>query len=671
MANNILRVAIPTPLRRLFDYLSIPQNVFLPQPGMRVRVPFGKLEKIGLIIEVTNFSDCPKDKLKPAIEYLDPEPLLPVSILELILWASRYYQTSLGEVFETAFPARLRKKEVKKPRASLLSPSLNPAETTIPTPKTHSLNLNQQQAVTAITQHIGHFKIFLLEGITGSGKTEVYLHSVEFALQHSKQALILVPEIGLIPQLVDRFQSRFNVPIALLHSGLTEKQRFDAWEMARTGKARIVIGTRSAAFTPLKAPGIFILDEEHDPSYKQQTGFRYHARDLIILRASKEKCPVILGTATPSLETLHNVDIQKFQRLNLPVRAGNAKPPNLQILDVRHKKLEEGLSSELIIHMRKHLANDGQILLFLNRRGFAPVLMCFECGWVANCKQCDAKMTLHFHKQKLVCHHCDSMLSLHKNCPTCNNKQLNPLGIGTERLEATLQHHFPDENIIRLDRDTTYKKGKREEAFQQIKEGQARILLGTQMITKGHHFPNVTLVAILNIDQALFSIDFRSTERLGQLITQVAGRAGRETKLGHVLLQTSHPSNPLIRVLLEKDYSYFAKQLLIERQSALLPPFCFQTLIRAEAKKIENPILFLNTIKNRLLKNSFKSLEILGPTPAPMERRGGQYRAQLLLQSPQRALLHQCLNELIPIIESLPLSKIVRWSLDVDPIDMF
>lgn len=668
--NTILQVAIPTPLRKLFDYL-VPLDLnasIIPTPGMRVRVPFGSQEKIGFLVGVSDHSDCPLHKLKPAHEILDAEPIFSESTLQLIQWASRYYHASLGDVFETALPNPLRKGRplTLKPivdetiKNSILSPTAS---------KPH-LNKEQHQAVQIITQALGKFETLVLEGITGSGKTEVYMQAIEETLKQAKQVLVLVPEIGLTPQLLSRLQARFQVPIAVMHSGLTDKKRFEAWQMARLGIAPIVIGTRSSAFVPLKSPGLFIVDEEHDASFKQQEGFRYHARDLIILRASIEHSPVVLGSATPSLETLNNINIGRFRRLRLPTRAGNATPPSVQILDVRHNKLDEGLSAQLIRIMNEHLQQDGQILLFLNRRGFAPVLMCFECGWMAICKQCDAKMTVHHRTHTLQCHHCETSMPLQKSCPTCENHQpLNPVGMGTERLEAALQRHFPDKNCIRLDRDTTRKKGSLQEAIDRIHNQDAHILLGTQMIAKGHDFPNITLVAILDVDQALFSTDFRSMERLGQLITQVAGRAGRAEKLGHVILQTYHPEHPLIIKLLESGYHELSHLLLTERRMAHLPPYSHQALIRADSKTQGKGLQFLNAVK-KMIQQQTTQLQVLGPVPAPMERRAGRYRAQLLVQSKNRSTIQTLLNQLIPQIESDPLARNVRWSLDVDPVDM-
>lgn len=680
MKQRILRIALPTPLRRLFDYLPpLEANSSTLIPGVRIKVPFGSREQIGILVAISTHSEVDPSKLKHAYAILDEKSLFPESLFKLIHWTNQYYHGPLGEIFEACIPSWLRKGKddftVDPPLFLSKMTSTTPSVTTPSDTVYPDLNIEQQHAVDTVLRSTTTFKPFLLEGITGSGKTEVYLRLIEHCLQQQLQTLILVPEIGLTPQMLSRLQNRFQVPIALLHSSISEKKRFEAWKLARQGEAPIVIGTRSAAFTPLKSPGLFIIDEEHDTSFKQQDGFRYSARDLLIMRARIEQCPIILGSATPSLETKYNAEQQRYLHLSLPTRAGNAKPPSINILDIRHKRLDEGLSAQLIKHIQDHLKAQGQVLLFLNRRGFSPVLMCFDCGFIANCRQCDARLTLHYKNQQLKCHHCEAITPLYKHCPECQSKSLRPLGVGTERVENVLKIHFPDHPILRIDRDTTQGKGKMKEAIDKIHNNEAHILLGTQMIAKGHHFPNITLVGILDIDGALFSTDFRSLERLGQLITQVAGRAGRAEKLGHVVLQTCHPEHPLLKKLLQEGYASFAERLLLERRATGLPPFSFQALIRAEAKKSEKALIFLNAIRVHLKKNSLvqsNSLKILGPIAAPMERRIGQYRSQLLLQSDNRISLQKIIKDLIITIDSNPsLSRSVRWSLDVDPIDMY
>jgi len=669
-SDTIVRVAVPTPLRKLFDYLPPADYSGVLLPGLRVRIPFGKQEQMGIIVEIAKETDCPVSKLKCVHEVLDLKPIFPDSILDLIQWASRYYQCSLGEAFDTAMPAWLRKGRTSE---IITSPEANIEHLKISHLKME-LNSEQQIAVDKINASIGTFQTFLLQGITGSGKTEVYFRVIEQAINVSKQVLILVPEIGLTPQIVDRLKNRFSCPIAVLHSGLTEKQRWLAWQQAKEGLAPIVVGTRSAVFTPLKYPGVFMVDEEHDVSFKQQDGFRYSARDLIIRRAQLEQCPIILGTATPSLESFQNANQDKFKRLLLQHRAGGAKPPSIQVLDIRHKKLEAGLSAQLIQSMQEHLNNQGQVLIFLNRRGFAPVFMCFECGWVKQCVRCDAKMTLHYQPKRLWCHHCDATSFVPTACPNCQTPNLNAVGVGTERLETALQTLFPEKKIIRLDRDTTRKKEALKEALSQAQLGKAEILLGTQMIAKGHHFPNVTLVAIIDVDSGLFSVDFRSLERLGQLVTQVTGRAGRETKPGTMILQTCHPHHPLLTILLEKGYAAFAEEILNERKSAMLPPYSYHALIRADAKQGSRALNFLKSLKSDLQKmqpQRSHPIQILGPTPAPMERRVGYFRAQLLLQSENRMRLQKMIDALVEKLGSTPITSSIRWSLDVDPVEMY
>lgn len=751
MEEPILRVALFTPLRRFFDYLpalstpesksnvesssnsdsnlsfnlSTDSNIGFSnlKPGIRVKVPFGRSQRIGVIVAVVHRSEYDFSKLKRIDEILDETPLFTDSHLKLFNWASQYYHCSLGEVLEAGLPTWLRKGKLlsalnEKPKKLKAGKSLNEKAEATPeeTPLTeiafietthtetvitgiepagisaketieiaheearknkdtiHILNAGQQQAVTRILGALHKYSPFLLEGVTGSGKTEVYMQVIEECLAKGLQTLVLVPEIGLTPQMLARFEKRFSVPIAVLHSSISEKKRATAWLMAKEGLAPIVIGTRSSAFTPLKSPGVFIIDEEHDASFKQQDGFRYSARDLMIMRAHLEKCPIVLGSATPSLESMQNTRTARYTHLHLPLRAGNASLPTIHILDVRHKKLDEGLSSQLIGAMQTHLEQKGQILIFLNRRGFAPALMCFDCGFVAQCKHCDAKLTLHFQSQKLRCHHCEFSCRVYERCPSCEHRNLQPLGVGTERVEAALERHFPDKEILRIDRDSTSRKGTMEQALTRIHNQEAHILLGTQMLAKGHHFPNVTLVGILNIDQALFSNDFRSTERLGQLITQVAGRAGREQRVGQVLLQTCHPEHPLLKTLIENGYKPFAENLLLERRATELPPFSYQALIRSETKNNTDSFNFLKHLKikaQKLISENNLPLHILGPVSAPLEKKEGRYRFQLLFQAEKRSSLQNLMNDILQFVEMKPPPRSLRWSLDIDPIDMF
>ncbi len=669
----IVRVAVFCTLKKCLDYLP-PLDQCLLVPGVRVLVPFRKTQKVGVVIEITHQSDCPLEKLKPIAAVLDPEPRLSAKLLDLIHWTASYYHVSLAEVLQAALPSLLKKESstTSKKRRLKIPPS-STADLS-DTPMLHPpliLNAAQQQAVDAVQRSGGSFKPFLLQGVTGSGKTEVYSCLIEQALALQQQTLILVPEIGLTPQLLDRFKDRFQVPIAVYHSGLSATQRLKAWEAARLGEAPIIIGTRSAALMPLKNPGLFIIDEEHDASLKQQEGFRYHARDVLMMRAKLERCPIVLGSATPSLETLYNAQKGRYQILSLPLRAATHLTPTLQVLDTRHKQLDKGFSAALLQAITQHLSEGNQVLLFLNRRGFSPVLMCIPCRWIAQCTACAANMTVHYAKQTLECHHCERVIPLPTQCPSCHKEGLEPVGLGTERLETFLQNRFPDHKVLRIDRDSTRKKGSMQAHIDSMHKGEADLLLGTQMIAKGHHFPNVTLVAILDIDQALFSSDFRSIEKMGQLITQVAGRTGRAEKPGQVLLQTQHPHHPMLRQLLEKGFASFSTTQLTERQSLGLPPYSYQVLIRAEAKTFQRAEHFLNLVKTELQSIRTNDLECMGPIPAPMEKRQGLYRAQLLLQSNKRSKLHMLLGQLIPKIQSFPIAQKMRWSLDVDPVDLY
>jgi primosomal protein N' (replication factor Y) len=507
--------------------------------------------------------------------------------------------------------------------------------------------------------------------VTGSGKTEVYLKIVEAILKSGRQTLILVPEIGLTPQLVTRFRQRFPVPIAVLHSGLTDAQRHCAWSMAGLGEAGVVIGTRSAVFTPLLRPGLIIVDEEHDSSFKQQEGFRYNARDISVYRARQLDIAVILGSATPSLESLHNVQLQRYRHLKLRERAGGAQLPELEVIDIRRQEMQDGLSRPLLREIYRHLESDGQVLLFLNRRGFSPVLICHQCGWAVTCERCDAYMTVHLAGQSLRCHHCGAERTPPSHCSDCGSPDLREMGAGTERLEQRLLSLFHDTSIIRIDRDTTRRRGEMQTKLEQIQRGEHRILIGTQMLSKGHDFPDVTLVGIIDADDGLYSTDFRATERMAQLLVQVAGRAGRAGKAGKVVLQTHQPGHPLLQLLLSKGYEFFGNAALRERQNASLPPYRYMALLRAEGSDPHAPQRFLKQIRSCTPENLCKSISVLGPAPPPMERRAGLYRLHLLLIAEQRRPLKRLLDQWVKSLDSIPGARKVRWSLDVDPVDLY
>jgi primosomal protein N' (replication factor Y) (superfamily II helicase) len=673
---NILKIAIPAPLHQYFDYLA-PIDISSVQltKGLRVLVPFGKQNKIGFLMGTTASSVWPRSQLKQVLAILDEKPLLPNSIHQLLEWTSRYYHCPIGEVFANAIPKALRTGKIKLKYPIKLSEETNKKEELVVTNNSNlsekiRLNHHQQQSIKNIIDSLDQFKAFLLNGVTGSGKTEVYLEVIQAVLDRGKQALVLVPEIGLTPQMLIRFRNRFSVPLILFHSKLTDKQRLENWLLSKSGKASIIIGTRSALFTPLLHPGIIIIDEEHDSSFKQQTGLRYHARDLALVRGRLENIPVILGSATASLESIFNAKQNRYQILHLPERAGSAIQPLVRFIDLRHQKLDQGFSPVLLQNMEKHLQKQGQVLLFLNRRGFSPVIICQECGWTANCQHCEQKMNFHKKPAHLQCHYCGFRRPVDIRCPACKAQQIVALGQGTQRLEQTLQKYFPDVGIVRIDRDNTQRKGSLDKLLKNIHEGESQILIGTQMLAKGHHFPNVTLVGILEADNGLFSADFRALEHTGQLLMQVAGRSGRADKPGEVWIQTYHPDHPLLKLLLEQGYLNFSEVLLKERKISLLPPYSYLAVMHAEALNSDYPMAFLNEVKNQA-NLARKEITLLGPVPSLHPRRAGYYRYQLLLQAKHRNDLQNLLEQIIKPISLLSSSRRVRWSLDVDPIELF
>jgi primosomal protein N' (replication factor Y) len=705
------------------------------KPGQRLSVPFGKVQKTAYLVSLEQDSELDRRQLKPITRVLDQDPLLSPDDLRLLHWAARYYHHPLGEVFASAFPAGLRQgkpavlempvyyaltpkgrdfepallqrapkqrrlldvfknspaplseaelsmsdanwrpalrqlmaKELLKVEASSL-----PAAAATPLVKGKPIECNPEQAaaVAEVCAGLDRFGVFLLEGVTGSGKTEVYMQIIRQVLERGRQVLVLLPEITLTPQLENRFRQRFSVNIEVSHSKLTDVQRQSAWLSMQQGGGAILLGTRSALFTPLPRLGLIILDEEHDTSFKQQEGFRFSARDIAVMRAKLANVPVLLGSATPSLESLYNAQTGRYRLLQLPNRAGNASAPSVRLLDIRNKALHEGISAPLLAEIRQALDRDEQVLLFLNRRGFAPRLICHGCGWVARCPYCDANLVIHFREQKLRCHHCAGEQPIVKTCPSCTGSTLTPLGLGTERVEKILPELFPGKTVIRLDRDTTQRKGSLENYLRLINEGHADIILGTQMLAKGHHFPNVTLVAILDTDSGLYSIDFHAAEKLAQMIVQVIGRAGRAEKPGTVILQTRHPGHPLLTTLIREGYNGFAVQALGERKAAALPPFTHQALLRVQAQDAFKPRAFLEEAKKLAGGMQPGETLILGPVAAPMAKRAGVYRYQLLLQNADRRALQQLLDRLLPEIDKIKKEKNLRWSLDVDPVDLY
>lgn len=662
---NILHIAIATPLRHCFDYLPPSESVPTDwQPGVRVRVPFGRREVIGILISCSTDTHLAADKLKPALAILDKTPLFSSTLFKLLQRVSTYYHYPIGETFATALPTWLR-----QGKASTISKARLTIAESATTEVNLMLNPAQEQAVQSINQALATFQTWLLYGVTGSGKTEVYLQVIAKVLAAGQQALVLVPEIGLTPQIGERFRQRFAVPIAILHSGLTERERVDYWLLAQTGQAKLIIGTRSAIFTPLPNLGIIIVDEEHDLSFKQQEGLRYSARDIAVWRGQLESVPVVLGSATPSLESWHNAKRGRYQLLSLPERAGTAVHPQFRVIDLRDQYLEHGLSKPLLAIINSHLQAAGQVLVFINRRGYAPSLLCHHCGWAAQCLRCSTHLILHHQPKQLQCHHCGSTQPIPVQCPDCRQTNLQALGAGTERIEQALAAHFPQVPLVRIDRDSTKRKGALATKLNKIQQGGAQLLIGTQMLAKGHHFPDVTLVAVLNIDSGFYSGEFHASERVAQLLLQVSGRAGRADKPGEVAIQTHQPQHPLLLQLLQQSYAQFAELALQEREMVQWPPFSYLALIRAEATQATAPTQFLTHLKQLAVQLNL-AVNCFGPIPAPLEKRAGHYRMQLLLQSSERGAVHYCLQQLLAQMDHIKLSRQVRWSIDIDPQDM-
>ena len=722
----ILRIALPVPLDRLFDYLPIDDQASV---GARVQVKFGQRQLIGLIAEITEQSDYPTDKLKPIETLLDQQPLVDEELMRLGVWAANYYQYPVGDALLHLVPNLARKEERPEPTPTPLyrlaagadieaiskravkqralfhylqndnsgvdSSQLREAgydkrildalvelqivERFIAVPGTTNpvialaqphLELNDEQQLEQINA-THNDRCSLLAGVTGSGKTEVYLQAIEPHLLNGKQILILVPEIGLTPQLVARFSSRFRAPLVTLHSGMSDRARYETWERARSGEAKIIIGTRSSIFVPLKNPGLILIDEEHDTSLKQQEGFRYHARDLALVRAQNLDIPVVLGSATPALESLLNAQQQRYQLLRLTKRAGEARPPSFELIDTKNQTVEAGLTDEALRQMRSHLSAGNQVLVFNNRRGFSPSLVCQGCGEAVHCTRCDAHMTLHRRPPRLHCHHCDRQTPIPRQCSQCDGTELRPNGSGTERIEERLQQLFDQVPVKRVDRDSTHSRQAFDQLMSEVGTGQPQILVGTQMLAKGHHFPDVTLVLILNLDAGLLSADFRAMERTSQLMLQVAGRAGRASKPGTVLIQTQHPQHPVLATLLEQGYLAYAQQELRSRESLSLPPYTYQAIVRAEAQRQGWAEAYLMRLRQLLDQAGAEKAGLLlaGPFPANMEKRAGMFRAYLVITAQRRSALQHLLRQARQWIEQDPDAPRVRLSIDVDPID--
>ena len=721
----LIRVALDVPLAQLFDYHCTDSNARI---GARVLVPFGRQQLVGVIVAMPTHSDFPAAKIKTCHQVLDHSPLLQRADLRLIEFAADYYLHPLGAVVMATIPVALRRHSTSarapaviayrlsalgqsisvddipaKARAqrnvlqllqqSILTSAtirqrglatrramsdflqlgwvettdlptsalLPPADLPAPAPE---LTPAQRAAVTAIESAHGHYQAILLRGITGSGKTEVYLHAMAKALALHQQVLFLVPEIALTPQLFGVLAARFpNASMALLHSGLNDQERLKHWQAARLGEARIVLGTRLAVFAPLPALGLIIVDEEHDASFKQGDGFRYSARDLAVVRARHMVVPIVLGSATPALETYRNALDARYQLVTLPNRI-HAKPPLITCINLRHERATDGLSPSLVQALRTRLSRGEQSMVFINRRGYAPVLMCSSCGWNSACKRCSAKLVVHLRDRRLRCHHCGHDSAIPPHCPECGDADIAPLGQGTQRVESALVKLFPEARILRVDRDSVSRKHAWRDMREHIQQRQVDILVGTQILAKGHDFPHLNLVGVINADSMLYSTDFRAAERLYALLTQVAGRAGRGAQQGQVLIQTEFADHPLYTALRDQDFDGYAKNLLTERRQAGFPPYIHQALLRAEARDIATAITFL-TAASALAQAITPSVTIYEPVPSSMMRKAGRERAQLLVQSASRQNLRTFLNAWQQQLVST--STTARWSLDVDP----
>ncbi len=715
--HKIIRIAIDVPVPGLFDYLAEASSEDI---GRRVIVPFGKKQIAGIVLEVGSHSEVPENRLKPAFRIFRENPPLDRNLLDLFRFCSGYYHHPIGSVVMNALPAKLKTLEplelkqdlflslteagrMAQPRGRNLNRlldslrvnpvlSMNSLRTEFPLPSIRKLldlgfaeaapgkpapieiaphpvlNESQHNAVSGILGNLSGFHPWLLFGVTGSGKTEVYLQVISRILQMGRQVLFLVPEINLTPHLEQVFKSRFpGTSIASLHSGLSDTERVQNWLKAQTGQARIVLGTRLAVFTPFFSLGLIVVDEEHDASFKQQEGLRYSARDVAVMRAKRENIPVILGSATPSLESYFSAMKGRYRLLELKTRAVlEARLPEVHFVDLRSEKRHGGLSEKLIKAVSLRLERKEQSLIFINRRGYSPALICSSCSWTPDCKRCSSRLVLHLKEGRLRCHYCGHEEKIVQTCPHCGNLDLKPVGHGTQRIESELLGHFPHARILRIDRDSIRKKKSWNEMLQKIRRGEADILVGTQILAKGHDFPNLTLVGILNPDASLYSSDFRASERLFAQLAQVSGRAGRAGSPGEVLIQTEFIDHPLYVALKHHDYRAMAELLLEERKAAGFPPYVHQALIRAESASIEQAMAFLGHV-SAIASNLAGEVTVFDPAPASMARLGNMERAQILFQSPFRKKLQEFLDTLLPGLNSS--NRTVRWHVDVDPLE--
>ncbi|WP_111980350.1 primosomal protein N' [Algibacillus agarilyticus] len=728
MQNRFARIVLNVPIRRYFDYIIPDAFVHSLAVGMRVRVPFGRNDKMGMVLGLSSTTEWQESKLKTISAVLDDEPLFDAVSIHMCEWLCRYYLCPPGEAFINLLPKKLKAGELavipteplwficdnttakiaEKAKKQLdlyallrLNPLTTKAilaagftrgvlnslrdnlvieqrEVDAPlinkqvncTDSPHELLTEQQAAVDAIIAANGSFSPILLQGVTGSGKTEVYIQAMAEVLQQQKQVLVLVPEIGLTPQTLQRFIERFDCEIAVLHSELNDTERHLAWLKAKTGQARIVIGTRSAVLVPLTDLGLIILDEEHDLSFKQQDSLRYNARDVAVKRAHLQAVPIVLGTATPSLETYHNARSGKYQHLYLKQRVKLAKPPTPIVLDIKDQPMQVGLAPRVVDLIAQHLNLGNQVLIFLNRRGYAPALMCHECGWIYHCQRCETHFTYHRSTGLAQCHHCGDAVAVPRQCFYCGSTQIIDWGVGTEKLEEWLGERFPDTPPLRVDRDNIRRKGELEQKLKEVKEGKHQLLIGTQMLAKGHHFPDLTLTVVVNLDSALFSADFRALERMSQLLIQVAGRAGRGEKKGQVVLQSHHPTHEIISLLTTRDYDAVLQYLLHERQAMLLPPFQHWVVLRIDAHQSGLVVEFCRQVAELIrpyLASHYTDVQMIPAFPAAQEKRAGKYRYLMVFESKQRNQLNAMMLQLCQLIEKQKGMSQVRWIIDVDP----
>ncbi len=724
--SDVYKICIPHTSRDFFDYDAAE---LAPSIGARVWVPFRNQTRLGIVVK-RGPAQKEGAALKNIISIIDIEPVLTEDMLALCFWIGSYYQSPLSEVLPLALPKKYRLgQDCQLPMGDFYQLDMSLEEATPLIPKrarkqreliefldtqTHpcskqilsqqgfnssqllalleakiltlsqqilipeqpkkapmpplALNPEQAVAVTAIIEQLHHYHCFLLQGVTGSGKTEVYLQVIAKVLAQGKQVLILVPEIGLTPQLLSRFTARFNLPIAVIHSNLNETERQVAWQLAKENRVNMVIGTRSSVFTPMPNLGLIIIDEEHDSSLKQMEGVRYSARDTALMRAHLANIPIVLGSATPSLESVHNCKLKKYSLLRLNHKALSSTPLHYQLIDLRSQVLQHGLAAPTLNVIEEHLQKNNQVLVFINRRGFAPVLLCHQCGWMADCRACDSHLTLHKQSGQMMCHHCGLSQRTPTQCLSCKSSELIPVGAGTQRVHEFLTTQFPNTNVLRIDRDEVRKKHALDGHLEKINSGEVQLIVGTQMLAKGHHFPRLSLVVVLDADAGLYNPDFRAIEHLGQLLTQVSGRAGRAEHPGQVLIQTHLPNHPLLNLLIQQGYDEFADALLTTRQQAQLPPFHYLAVIRAQGRVIGSVLKFLHATKDQIRVHP---ITVMGPAPAPLARKDNQHRMQLLLKSSSRMVLKNSLTQLREWLTiNTKLSNGVRWNVDVDPMDL-